>query len=93
MSATSDFKHAMIPARNASLNIPKRRSITNDDKAIRLSAGDLSKIIDSNVKMSLMLQRAFGLRREESIKIRIHRAVVGNTLRLQGSWCKNAITI
>ena len=38
--------------------------------------------------MSLILQREFGLRREESIKIRIHQAVVGDELHLKYSWCK-----
>ena len=38
--------------------------------------------------MSLRLQQAFGLRREESIKIRPSGADQGNALRLQASWTK-----
>ena len=82
-------KEDVIPAKNDVLNIPKRQYITNQDKSIMLSDGDLSKITDVNVKMSLLLQRAFGLRREESIKVRINQAVVGQELHLKGSWCKN----
>lgn len=81
-------KAGVIPATNAALNIPNRKYITNEDKSISISEGDLSKVIDENVKMSLILQREFGLRREESIKIRIHQAVVGDELRLKSSWCK-----
>ena len=36
----------------------------------------------------MILQREFGLRREESIKIRIHEAVIGDELHLKSSWCK-----
>ncbi len=39
--------------------------------------------------MSLQLQKAFGLRKEESIKIKIHDADKGNQLALRDSWCKN----
>ena len=38
--------------------------------------------------MSLELQRAFGLRREESIKLRPAHADQGDRLVLQGSWTK-----
>ncbi len=82
-------KAGILPAKNAALNIPKRQYVTNKDKSIVISEGDLSKITNRNVKMSLILQREFGLRREESIKIRINQAVVGNELCLKGSWCKN----
>ena len=83
-------KESMIPQSNAKLNIPKRQYVTHQDKSIELSEGDLSKITDMNTKLSLILQREFGLRREESIKIRINQAVVGNELCLQGSWAKMA---
>ena len=82
-------KESMIPKSNAKLNIPKRQYVTHQDKSIELSEDHLSKITDMRTKLSLILQREFGLRREESIKIRINQAVVGNELCLQGSWCKN----
>ncbi|MDP1573769.1 MAG: integrase domain-containing protein [Coxiellaceae bacterium] len=87
--AMSKFdKAGVIPATNAALNIPNRQYVTNEDKSISISEGDLSKVTDENVKMSLILQREFGLRREESIKIRIHEAVIGDELHLKSSWCK-----
>jgi len=82
-------KAAEIPRSNAAFGIPKRQYVTNQDKSITVSENDLSKITDENVKMSLILQRAFGLRRKESIKIRINEAVLGDELRLKGEWCKN----
>lgn len=82
-------KNDVIPSKNDTLNIPKREYVTKKDKSIILTEGDLSKITDINIKMSLLLQREFGLRREESIKINIQQAIVGNELRLKGSWCKN----
>lgn len=82
-------KADLIPAKNDALNIPRRQYVTNKDKSVMLSNGDIALISDSDVKMSLILQRAFGLRREESIKIRIHDAVVGDELRLKGAWCKH----
>lgn len=82
-------KADLIPNKNGSLNIPQRQYVTNKDKSVTVSDADISKITDADVRMSLVLQRAFGLRREESIKIRLHEAVVGDELRLKGSWCKN----
>ena len=79
----------LVPSKNDSLNIPHRTYITNNDKSITLSEGQLSKVTDEKVKLSLLLQKEFGLRREESIKIKINQAVVGDELHLQGSWCKN----
>ncbi len=82
-------KADLIPTKNEALNIPQRQYVTNRNKSMTLSDGDLSKISDMDVKMSLILQRAFGLRREESIKIRFNQAMVADELHLKGSWCKN----
>lgn len=82
-------KPGLIPANNEEMNIEKRQYVTNKDKSIELDESKLEKITDPDVKMSLLLQQAFGLRKEESIKIRINEAVVGNLLKLQGPWCKN----
>ena len=82
-------KSSLIPLKNEALNIANRQYVTNENKSVILSTGDLSKILDPDIKMSLLLQRAFGLRREESIKIRLNEALVGDELRLKGSWCKH----
>lgn len=82
-------KACLMPGKNEAFNIPKRRYTTNKDKSVLLPDGDLSQILDSDVRMSLLLQRAFGLRREESIKICLNEAVIGDELHLKGVWCKN----
>ena len=53
-----------------------------------LSQVDLSRIGDPYVRMSLELQRAFGLRREEALKLRPHDADRGDRLVLKASWTK-----
>ena len=60
-------KAGVIPADKAQLAIPDRQFVTNESKARQL--GDhLNRVSDPCVRMSLELQAAFGLRREESIK-------------------------
>src|SRR3546814_4610441 len=60
-------KAGILPADNTKLGIPERRYVTGENKAKEL--GDrLNRITDPHVRMSLRLQEAFGLRREESIK-------------------------
>ncbi|WP_345863018.1 phage integrase N-terminal domain-containing protein [Shewanella algae] len=46
------------------------------------------KITNEYVKLSLELQQAFGLRREEAIKFELNYALRGDTLCLKGSWTK-----
>lgn len=82
-------KPGLVSASNDTLKIEKRQYVTNRDKSIELDEKRLEKMTDPNVKMSLRLQKAFGLRKEESIKIKIHEAYKDNFLALQGSWCKN----
>ena len=83
-------KHFLIPRENAALGIPDRRYVTNENKARELTPvfGDIEKIRSPLVRMSLELQRAFGLRREEALKIRPAWADRGTKLVLQGSWTK-----
>ena len=52
---------------------------------------DFSKIKDPYIRMSLELQKAFGLRREESLKIKPHQADCGAMLKLQASWTKGKV--
>ena len=83
-------KHFLIPRENAALGIPDRQYVTNENKARELTPvfGDIEKIRSPLVRMSLELQRAFGLRREEALKIRPAWADRGTKLVLQGSWTK-----
>jgi integrase len=80
-------KAGVIPADNTQLGIPERRFVTNENKARELDTG-LDKVNDPCVRMSLTLQQAFGLRREESIKFRPCYADRGDAITLKGSWTK-----
>lgn len=83
-------KHFLIPRENSALGIPDRQYVTNESKARELTPafGDIDMIKSPHVRMSLELQRAFGLRREEALKIRPAWADRGTKLVLQGSWTK-----
>lgn len=73
---------------NTHYGIENRRHVTNVSKARELGHSDLEKVSDAYSLMSLRLQAAFGLRREESIKIRPEWADRGDTLALKDSWTK-----
>lgn len=80
-------KAGIVPADNARLGIPERQHVTNADKSKTL--GDaLDGVRDAHVRMSLQLQQAFGLRREESIKFQPGYADRGDHIALKGSWTK-----
>jgi len=49
---------------------------------------DLEQVTDVHVRMSLQLQAAFGLRREEPIKFQPSYADRGDHIALRGSWTK-----
>jgi hypothetical protein len=80
--------HPHIARDNDAYGIPRRQFITNQDKSRSLMSADLEKITDPYTHLSLKLQAAFGLRREESIKIRPEWADGGNRLSLKASWTK-----
>lgn len=81
-------KAGVIPADNARLGIPQRQSAGSGSKACDLEGARLDRITDAHVHMSLRLQQAFGLRREESIKFQPAYADHGDHIALKGSWCK-----
>lgn len=80
-------KAGVIPASNAALGIPQRQS-SDANKAKSLDDGQLDRVNDARVQMSLRLQQAFGLRREECIKFQPSYADRGDHIVLKGSWCK-----
>jgi len=80
-------KAGMVPKDNAQLGIADRQYVGAANKAQTLDTR-LENVTDAHVNMSLRLQAAFGLRREESIKIKPSIADKGQTLALQASWCK-----
>jgi hypothetical protein len=81
-------KPGILPSNNAALGISPRQYVGTSNKAQALDAAKLDTITDPHVRMSLQMQAAFGLRREESIKIRPQIADHGTVLYLKGSWCK-----
>ncbi len=81
-------KQNVVARANDHYGIPERRYVTNESKARVLSTGDLAKIADPHLCLPLRLQAAFGLRREESLKIRPAVADRGDVLALQPSWTK-----
>jgi hypothetical protein len=81
-------KESLIARENDAYAIERRQFVTNQDKGKDLDPAQVEKIASPYVAMSLRLQEAFGLRREESIKIRPHWADQGNALRLKDSWTK-----
>ncbi|EDW2061924.1 integrase [Salmonella enterica subsp. enterica serovar Oslo] len=73
--------------------IGQRRLVTNESKAETLAGKELS-LISPWVALSLRLQEAFGLRREESMKFRVSWALKGQSpdnasiINLKSSWTK-----
>jgi integrase len=86
--ATKVQKVAILPKDNASYGLPRRQTVARASKACEVTPDQLTQVRDRYVRMSLQLQRAFGLRREESIKIKPAQADEGDRLLLHGSWTK-----
>ena len=78
----------VIARTNDHYGIPDRRFVSNVSKAQSLSAEALGNVKDAYIRMSLELQQAFGLRREESIKFVPSYADRGERLVLKDSWTK-----
>jgi len=81
-------KENIVARDNVAYGIADRRFVTNESKAKELDQGKLDKVSDPYTAMSLRLQEAFGLRREESIKIQPGWADRGDGLVLKSTWTK-----
>jgi hypothetical protein len=81
-------KENIVARENDAYAIERRQFVTNQDKGKDLDPAQVEKVQSPYVAMSLRLQETFGLRREESIKIRPGWADQGNALRLKDSWTK-----
>ena len=62
--------------------------MSDQSKAKDLTREQLARVKDEHVRMSLRLQQAFGLRREEALKIQPRWADRGDHLHLKASWTK-----
>ncbi|MCC4621954.1 integrase domain-containing protein [Xanthomonas cassavae CFBP 4642] len=80
-------KAGILPADNTKLGIPERHHVAHENKVKELD-NKLDRITDPHVRMSLRLQAAFGLRREESIKFQPRYADHGGHIAIKGSWAK-----
>lgn len=78
----------VIARTNEHYGISDRQFVSNVSKARAVSAEALADIKDTHVRMSLELQQAFGLRREEAIKFVPSYADRGDQLTLKDSWTK-----
>ncbi|GGF92831.1 MULTISPECIES: phage integrase N-terminal domain-containing protein [Cysteiniphilum] len=87
-------RNHVIDKSNSQYGIEKRSYVPTENKAIH--AINIDKIKDKNLNCSIQLQKEFGLRREECLKIKPKEALQQNEsgqyyLRLQGSWTKGGI--
>ena len=78
-------KSSVIPRDNAELGVAQRTTST-ENKAWHLPP--VIKLPSPHMRLSVHLMEAFGLRLEESLKIKPHQADHGKVVRLQGSWTK-----
>lgn len=81
-------KSSVIPRDNSLLGIAERQFSSNVSKGKDFTVQMLTKVKDEHVRISLELQRAFGLRREEAIKFIPSYADKGNSIILKGTWTK-----
>jgi integrase-like protein len=81
-------KQNVVARNNRDYGIPNRQYVSNVSRARELTSADLARITDPYTQLSLKLQAAFGLRREESIKIVPRLADSGDRLFLKASWTK-----
>lgn len=78
----------VIARRNDHYGIPERTFVGTTSKARQVDGAALDRVRDAHVRMSLELQQAFGLRREEAIKFQPSYADRGDHLALKDSWTK-----
>ena len=81
-------KRHVVAKSNEHYGIPDRRFVANESKACTVTREQLDKVRDEHVRMSLELQQAFGLRREEAMKFQPSYADRGDHLILKASWTK-----
>jgi site-specific recombinase XerC len=78
----------VVARSNDHYGVPNRQFVTNISKARAVGPQDLDRVRDARVRMSLELQQAFGLRREEAIKFMPDYADHGDHVVLKESWTK-----
>ena len=82
-------KNGIIPKSNDALGAARRVYVPQDNRAFRFSEELSARVPDVRLHCAFELQEAFGLRREEALKLIPTMADKGKYLELVGSWCKN----
>ena len=80
-------KTGLLPKANDTFGLAERGRFSGN-KAKRLEGAALERVSDARVQLALKLEAAFGLRREEALKLRPVLADKGDRLALKASWCK-----
>ncbi len=86
--ASKVSKADIIARNNNAYGIGNRSYIGEESKAKLLDERQLEKVSDEHVRLSLRLQSAFGLRREEAIKFSPNYAIKDDHIKLRASWTK-----
>ena len=81
-------KPAVVARDNTHYGIDRRIYVTGADKSRSIDTDQLEKVTDHHTRLSLTLQAAFGLRREEAIKFSPSYADKGDKILLKASWTK-----
>jgi len=81
---------AWIKPSNEHYGIGNRVYVTNLDKSLKFGKQQIEAIGHVYVRASALLQREFGLRREEAMKCQPAYADKGTHLVLKDSWCKGS---
>ena len=81
-------RRSVIANANSFYRIGSRTYVAKVSKAQTLNTTQICRIRDGYVRLSVRLQAAFGLRREESIKFSPSYAIQDDHIRLKASWTK-----
>lgn len=83
-------KQNCVPRTNDAAGIERRSYVAKESKAQTLDQDTMAKIGHERLRVSMELQQAFGLRREEALKFQPGYATAsgGNAIELKASWCK-----
>ena len=82
-------REGIIPASNDMLGAERRSYVPEANRAFSLTPDLSERVPDARLHLAFELQEAFGLRREEALKLIPTMADQGQHLELLGSWCKN----
>lgn len=80
-------KPGLVPNDNAGFGLAPRGRFTQN-RAKAAAPDMLARVADERVRLALRLEAAFGLRREEALKMRLAIADKGDRLALKASWTK-----